>query len=291
MMETTQHADNEKELYDACRAYMFRDLSGTRRSPEYNEMRVQFQMHEETDVPIKRHVRRVLDAAPPPARLLDIGCGTGGWSAALALAGYDVVGIDVNEDGIRAARARARRYPDAKQEFHIARGESLPFPDASFDVVVSTQVFEHVPDQEGFARECFRVLRPGGWSLHFMPNYMFPWEPHYRMIWPPRASRSMARRWLRLARRDPRFFDEEIFPTFPGEVLAKFRAAGLEDVRNIYAEEVAAKFDRGSFTRGWLTSSVRVLRRVGLVGVVRKVVLGLEMYEGIIVRGRKPEAA
>lgn len=283
-----QTADDETELYEAVRAYAFRDLPGANRTAEYNESRVRFRMDEEHAESARRHVRRLMELVLPPARVLEVGCGTGGLSAALALAGFEVVGIDIDGDGVRACRARARRHPETSQEFHVARGESLPFPDASFDAVVSNQVCEHVPDRAGLARECHRVLRRGGVTLHMMPNYAFPWEPHYRIPWLPRASRSASRLWLRLLRRDTRLFDEEIFPTYPGEVVRTFREAGLVDVRNAYADEIAAKFDRGAFTRKWLTATVRVLRPLGVVRALRAIVLGLDLYDGINLTARKP---
>jgi SAM-dependent methyltransferase len=283
-----QTLDLEKELYDAVHAYIPHDLPGTKRTPEFNEGRVRYRMGEETTDSVRRHVRRVLDLISPPARILEIGCGTGGWCTGLALAGFDVVGIEPNEHGVRACRTRALRYPHTRQEFHVARGESLPFPDESFDAVVSSQVCEHVPDRAKLARECVRVLRPGGVMQHIMPSYAFPWEPHYRIPWPPRASRTVARLWLRAIGRDTRLFDEEIFPTLPGEVMRTFRDAGLVDVRDAYADVVAAKFDRGEFSRPWLTSAVRVLRRVGAVRLLRGAVLRLELYSSIMLTGRKP---
>src|SRR6476620_1628895 len=277
-MQNLAPTNVENALREAVHRYVFRDLPGALRSVEYNESRVAFRLDEENDAAALRNVRRVMQLSPPPARVLEVGCGTGGWTAALARAGYDVAGLDPDEHGIRACEMRALRYPDTRQEYRVARGEAIPWPDAWFDVVVSNQVVEHVPGREAFVRECLRVLRPGGATLHVMPNYAFPWEPHYRIPFPPRPSRPVARAWLRLARRDTRLFDEEIFPTIPAAVLRAFSAAGFADVRNTYADEVAAKFDQARFTRPGLTAAAAALRRAGVLGLARRVVLALALY-------------
>jgi ubiquinone/menaquinone biosynthesis C-methylase UbiE len=65
-------------------------------------------------------------------RALDVGCGEGRFCRMLRANGIPVVGIDPTEELLAAARRR-----DARGEYQIARAESLPFPDASFDLVVS----------------------------------------------------------------------------------------------------------------------------------------------------------
>jgi SAM-dependent methyltransferase len=87
-------------------------------------------------------------------RLLDVGCGTGSYSAALAGLGWAVTGVDVSEDMLRRARERG---VDAVQ----ADGAALPFDDAFFDVAVSVFTHTDVDDFAGLVREVARVLRPG----------------------------------------------------------------------------------------------------------------------------------
>ncbi len=114
------------------------------------------------------HVRRA-GAGPDraPARVVDIGTGTGTlavealrrWPAAT------VVGVDAS--GEMAARARADvplRAPDAASRFDavVAPAERMPFPDASFDLALSSFVFQLVPSRPRALREARRVLAPGG---------------------------------------------------------------------------------------------------------------------------------
>lgn len=95
--------------------------------------------------------------------VLDIGSGPGFLAKDLANSvgsTGSVHGIDVAENMIEAGKKLCADQPWA--EFQIGDAMSLPYPDASFDAVVSTQVYEYVPDLEGALYEFGRVLRPGG---------------------------------------------------------------------------------------------------------------------------------
>jgi SAM-dependent methyltransferase len=93
-------------------------------------------------------------------RVLDSGCGTGGLMSWLRGRGAHVVGIDVAPEGLRLCQRRGHR--------RLARGsaQELPFADESFDLVVCTDVLQHLPNPPGDAvalAEVRRVLRPGGY--------------------------------------------------------------------------------------------------------------------------------
>jgi SAM-dependent methyltransferase len=101
--------------------------------------------------------------------VLDAGCGTGYGAAILAAAGARrYVGVDVSSEAIERARAA---YAELEHvEWLVADARSLPFEEASFDVVTCFETIEHVDDQAGVVRECARVLRPGGMLLISSPN-------------------------------------------------------------------------------------------------------------------------
>jgi ubiquinone/menaquinone biosynthesis C-methylase UbiE len=97
--------------------------------------------------------------------VLDIGCGTGTLAveAARAAAGVEVTGLDADPEIL----AKARRRADAAGlavALDEGRSDALPYADASFDVVLSTLFFHHLPTDEKrrTAGEVVRVLRPGG---------------------------------------------------------------------------------------------------------------------------------
>lgn len=111
--------------------------------------------------------RRVLGHAALAAGedVLDVGCGTGTLAVAAVRAapGVRVTGLDADPNIL----ARARRRADGagmEIAFHEGNATELAFPDASFDVVLSTLFFHHLPDdaKRRAAAEVVRVLRPGG---------------------------------------------------------------------------------------------------------------------------------
>jgi len=117
-------------------------------------------------MPYAEVLQRVCDAAglAPGAQVLDVGTGTGTLALAVArqLAEGRVVGIDLTPPMLERATQNARRAGLADRiEFRCAPAEALPFPDASFDVVVSSIALHHTRVRESL-REIARVLRPGG---------------------------------------------------------------------------------------------------------------------------------
>lgn len=93
--------------------------------------------------------------------LLEIGCGLGTDSLQFARGGALVTGVDLTEQSVELARRRFELY-GVPGRFQVADAESLPFPDASFDVVYSFGVLHHTPNTPRAVREVARVLKPGG---------------------------------------------------------------------------------------------------------------------------------
>ncbi len=131
------------------------------------------------------HLVSVADVQPG-LRVLDVACGTGVVAITAAQRGAHVTGLDLTPTLLERARWNADTA-GSSVTFVEGDAEALPFPDASFDVVLSQ--FGHIfaPRHEVAAAELLRVLRPGGtlalstWPAHSLPGGMFAihtrWNP------------------------------------------------------------------------------------------------------------------
>jgi SAM-dependent methyltransferase len=102
--------------------------------------------------------------------VLDLGCGNGCYTAELATRAAFVCGVD-----LQIAYLKEFRQPIPRLQ---AAGENLPFRSESFDVVTMIEVLEHTHCDQKVLQECFRVLKPGGQLVLFVPNKLYPFESH-----------------------------------------------------------------------------------------------------------------
>jgi SAM-dependent methyltransferase len=105
------------------------------------------------------------------AHILVDGCGIGMYAARLLEDTPHVFAFDIELERARQAR---ERVPNT----HVAAAEAIPYPDATFDLVLSHEVIEHVRDDRAALAEMVRVLRPGGRAVIFCPNRWYPFETH-----------------------------------------------------------------------------------------------------------------
>jgi len=118
----------------------------------------------------------------PGARALDLGCGQGRHVHALYYgARMHVVGVDLSFDDVVKAREGFEHAPDMnappERGFSLSVGNALklPFADNSFDLIVCSEVLEHIPDYESVLAEIDRVLKPGGQLAVSVPRFSPEW--------------------------------------------------------------------------------------------------------------------
>jgi SAM-dependent methyltransferase len=122
------------------------------------------------DTPLERIRRAELDGVRrwfhPGARVLELGGGSGFQAAIVASWGCDIVSVD-----LPGKPSLERQY--FQQQYHPVQaydGRHIPFSDAEFDLVFSSNMLYHVLPLQDFLAEIWRVLRPGGTALHILPS-------------------------------------------------------------------------------------------------------------------------
>lgn len=173
------------------------------------------------------------------ARVLDVGCGTG--SLTFALAGNPAIGGVCGIDLAPAYVAYAsKRNSDPRVVFQVGDASALPFPDASFDHALSMLVLQFIPDADAAVREMRRVTRPGGTVAAAV------WDTRgglifYRMFYDtaavvdPEANARRAKVFTRPMTR-------------PGDLERAWRSAGLADV---VQDMLSIRMDFASFADFW----------------------------------------
>src|SRR5579872_1800322 len=168
------------------------------------------------------------------SRILDLGCGTGRYSGALAdHFNADVIAID------RSAKmlAEARKKTALRVRYARASGEALPLRDGSVDMVFMSMVFHHFEDRLRAARECRRVLRDGGVvclraaTVDRIPTY--PYVPFFR------RSRAILEAMLQTQECIEAIFSEAGFEVARHELVRNEVASSWR----IYADKIAAGAD------------------------------------------------
>ncbi len=105
-------------------------------------------------------------------RILEVACGRGGFVRELARSGAHVTGCDFSLTALRVGQAKLRAQGNGTSAALIqGDAQALPFADESFDLVVSCETIEHVPDVQEALREMWRIARPGAKLFLTTPNY------------------------------------------------------------------------------------------------------------------------
>jgi len=158
------------------------------------------------------------------ARLLNVGCGTGGFNEAALNAGADAWGVDASWEAVTIAALRA------PGRVLRAAAEELPVPTGTFDLVYCYSTLEHVADASRAVREMVRVLRPGGVLYLHTPNRWACFEGHYKLFWLPGLPRPLAALYLAVRGRRTGFL-RTLRPLTLAECRVLVEAAGARVTR------------------------------------------------------------
>jgi SAM-dependent methyltransferase len=139
--------------------------------------------HDEITHPWDAYFGMDLRSVLPEGDALDLGCANGGRSLAW-LERYrfrSISGVDVQAEYVEGALLFAQDQ-GVEADFRVAAAENLPYADASFDAILSYDVFEHVQDVRAALSECRRVLRQNGVLCLVFPSYFQPFEHHLGFV-------------------------------------------------------------------------------------------------------------
>ena len=188
--------------------------------------------------------------------VLTVGASTGIIDAWLAQHVRHITGVDIDENAIAHAN---REFAGPKLRFITGDAMALPLADASVDIVICAQVYEHVPDADRMMADIFRVLRPGGVCYLAANNRLIVREPHYGLLFlswlPPR----LADAYMRLAGKGSHYYERH--RTLP----ALRRMVSAFTVHDYTPRIIAdpARFHAGYMipAQGWQAAAIRLLAR------------------------------
>ena len=144
-------------------------------------------------------------------RLLDVGSSTGIIDNFLADHFSEVTGIDIDKEAIQYAQQTFRKH---NLKFKVDDLMGLSFSDNTFDVVVCTQIYEHVPDARTMMKEIFRVLKPGGICYFAAGNRLTIMEPHYRLPFLSIIPRQLAHIYMKITGKGDYYHEKHL--SLPG---------------------------------------------------------------------------
>lgn len=152
-----------------------------------------------------------------PSRVFEIGCGNGWVADRMSRAGHKVVAVDISESGIAIAR---KHFPSVEKFACASAYDDLLQFGSNFDVVLSSEVIEHLMLPKKLLQNAFRLLRPGGRLLLTTPYHGYAknlalsllnrWDHHHAVAWDGGHVKFFSKKSLTTMLREAGFVKTEI---------------------------------------------------------------------------------
>lgn len=154
-----------------------------------------------------RVLREALGNLLSDADVLNLGCSTGIIDEFIAPHVSSMTGVDIDEPAVRLAESRKSA---GNLSFRVDDAMALGFDDGSFDVVICSQVYEHVPDAVRMMSEIRRVLRPGGVCYFAATNRWGVMEKHYHLPFLSWLPDKAANAYVRLLGKGEAYYEKHL---------------------------------------------------------------------------------
>ncbi len=136
--------------------------------------------------------------------VLDVGASTGIIDNILAKSFKKVVGTDIDKDAIKFA---TKKFKKKNLTFKVEDAMKLTFKDNSFDIVICTHVYEHVPNSQKLFDEIYRVLKPSGVCYLAAINSLWPIEPHYDLPFLSYFPKTIANYYVQITGKAKKYYE------------------------------------------------------------------------------------
>ena len=178
--------------------------------------------------------------------VLDVGCSTGIMDNLISRRFKQFIGIDIDFPAVKYAK---ENFQSNKLFFNVQDSMRLGFRGESFDLVICSQVYEHVPDASLMISEIHRVLKPEGICFFFAANRMNVIEAHYKLPFLSIVPKPIAHIYLRLLKRGNYYYEDHFFFWQLKRLVSKFQIIDytknvLKDPENFFLTD---KVKKGSF--------------------------------------------
>lgn len=219
--------------------------------------------------------------------LLDMGCGLGGILEAAREKGVeDVYGIDIDEDAVKISASRINE----EGRVFVDDGEKIINNLPKFDLITSVQVIEHVKNPLEYLKQARNLLKEDGKILITCPNFLFPWEGHYKMPYFPYLlphTKPFFKFLVRKLNMNHNIADYIHFDTTPGKLRKLLKKAGFNEVQDhsvarfMERIEKPELIDNPSIMKVAIVVS-NIVKRLRLMGLFKLTIEKLKMYHPIV---------